>query len=60
MAIARSRIVDTSVTRWYHCISRCSAVRSCWVTKRTTEKDGSRAGSKSCLKFSRSPSAASR
>ena len=23
MAIARSRIVDSSVARWYHCISRC-------------------------------------
>jgi hypothetical protein len=23
MTMARSRLVDTSVTRWYHCISRC-------------------------------------
>ena len=24
MTVARSRLVDTAVTRWYHCISRCS------------------------------------
>jgi hypothetical protein len=23
MAIARARLVDTSMTRWYHCVSRC-------------------------------------
>ena len=23
MATARSRLVDVSITRWYHCISRC-------------------------------------
>src|SRR5882672_2559418 len=23
MTMARSQLVDTSVTRWYHCISRC-------------------------------------
>jgi hypothetical protein len=23
MAIARSHIVDMSVTRWYHCVTRC-------------------------------------
>ena len=23
MTISRSRLVDTSVSRWYHCISRC-------------------------------------
>ena len=23
MAIARARLVDISLTRWYHCVSRC-------------------------------------
>jgi hypothetical protein len=23
MTVARSRLIDTSVTRWYHCVSRC-------------------------------------
>jgi hypothetical protein len=23
MAIARSKLVDVSVARWYHCVSRC-------------------------------------
>ena len=23
MAIARSQLIDTTVARWYHCISRC-------------------------------------
>jgi hypothetical protein len=23
MAIARSKLVDTSLTGWYHCITRC-------------------------------------
>jgi putative transposase len=29
MAIARAHIVDTSLTRWYHCVSRC--VRSAFL-----------------------------
>ena len=23
MTIARSQLIDPSVTRWYHCVSRC-------------------------------------
>jgi len=23
MTIARSQLIDTSVARWYHCVSRC-------------------------------------
>jgi hypothetical protein len=23
MAIARAQLVDTSLTRWYHCVTRC-------------------------------------
>ena len=23
MTISRSRLVDTTVSRWYHCVSRC-------------------------------------
>ena len=44
MAIARSRLVDTSVTRWYHCITRCvrralllnegTFDRKAWIEKR--------------------------
>ena len=29
MTTARFRLMDTNVTRWYHCISRC--VRSAWL-----------------------------
>jgi len=29
MAIARAQLVDTSLTRWYHCVTRC--VRKAFV-----------------------------
>ena len=60
MAIARSQLIDTTVARWYHCISRCVRRASCWAKGRTTVKVGSRTASKNWHRSSRSPSAASR
>lgn len=47
MTMARSRLVDTSVTRWYHCITRCvrralllgegQASRKQWIERRLSE-----------------------
>ncbi len=47
MAIARSRLIDVSVTRWYHCITRCvrrafllgegTSDRREWLEKRIEE-----------------------
>jgi hypothetical protein len=45
MTVARKRLVDPSVTRWYHCISRCvrkafllgSAKRKAWIRGRLEE-----------------------
>ena len=37
MAIARAQLVDVSLTRWYHCVTRCvRAARSCWEKEPTT------------------------
>ena len=30
MAIARSQLIDTTVARWYRCISHCVHRASCW------------------------------
>ncbi|MDX2036991.1 MAG: hypothetical protein SFX72_10090, partial [Isosphaeraceae bacterium] len=47
MTLARSRLVDTSVTRWYHCITRCvrhalllgegASSRKDWIERRLRE-----------------------
>ena len=47
MAIARSKLVDVSVARWYHCVSRCvrkafllgegDGNRKQWLEKRIEE-----------------------
>jgi hypothetical protein len=47
MTIVRSRLVDVSVTRWYHCMSRCvrgalllrseSSDRKAWLENRIEE-----------------------
>ena len=47
MTIARSRLIDVDVTRWYHCMSRCvrgasllgneSSDRKAWLEKRIEE-----------------------
>ena len=47
MAIARSQLIDTTVARWYHCISYAACVHprpSCWAKGRMTVKAGSRTG----------------
>jgi hypothetical protein len=47
MTIARRQLIDVSVTRWYHCMSRCvrgalllggeSSDRKTWLEKRIEE-----------------------
>ena len=50
MTISRSRLVDTTVSRWYHCISRCvrrahlmgteaAPGRKDWIENRLKELD---------------------
>ena len=60
MTIARAQLVDTSVTRWYHCITRVFVARSCSVRAIKTARIGLRTGSRNSLRSSRWPSVVSR
>ena len=40
MAIARAQLVDVALTRWYHCVTRVFAERSCWEKETTTARSG--------------------
>ena len=40
MTIARRQLIDVSVTRWYHCMSRCVRGARCLATSRQTAKRG--------------------
>jgi hypothetical protein len=55
MTKARCRLVDTSVSRWYHCVSRCCRKahllsdengfqRKDWIDQRLKGKDKKRTG----------------
>ena len=40
MAIARAQLVDVSLTRWYHCVTRCVRREgSCWEEGDPNRKD---------------------
>ena len=60
MTMARAHLVDVSVTRWYHCVTRC--VRRAFLLGEGpgTAKNGSNAGSRNLQISSPSPSAGSR
>ena len=47
MTIARAHLIDPSLTRWYHCVTRCVRRGFCWEMKNTTVRNGSRTGSRS-------------
>ena len=55
MTIARCHLVDASVTRWYHCVTRCVRRPSCSGRGRSIVKAGSNIGSRNLLKSSRWP-----
>ena len=60
MAIARAQLVDTSLTRWYHCITRAFVARSCSVKPIKTARIGLGTVSRNSLRSSRWPSVVSR
>ena len=38
MTMARAHLVDVSVTRWYHCVTRCVTAHCSWA-KRWNRKE---------------------
>ena len=61
MTIARGQQIDPSMTRWYHCVSRC--VRRALLARAKgslTAKSGSKIGSRNLHKSSPWASAGSR
>ena len=60
MTMARAHLVDVSVTRWYHCITRC--VRRAFLLGEAPiiARNGSNAGSRNLRKSSRCRSPDSR
>ena len=53
MAIARAQLVDTSLTRWYHCVTRCVRKAFLLGKETTAVKNGSQTGSRNLRMSSR-------
>ena len=60
MTIAHAHLVDASVTRWYHCVTRSVQRASCSGKGSSTVKAESSIGSRNLLKSSPWPSPGSR